>query len=398
MLSAKNATRTIERVTHLVSDVGWARRGGTFGGVGLDGVAAPGGADDWRPVAGTGRHSVFRLPQHWFAACFAHELRRRPLARTVHGLPLVLFRGADGAAVAAFDRCPHRNAPLSLGSCRDGTIECAYHGWRFDRTGTCVAVPGWRDGDPASPARQLDLVPTREADGVVWVVPSLEPPALPEPPVIPHVDEPGYTIVRHTAVLDGTVAAAIENALDVPHTSYLHGGLFRTSRRRIPVQAVVRHGPCSVEAEYIGEPVPGGLAARLLAPEGGVVEHVDRFVLPSLSQVEYRLGRNHLVITTAFTPVEPMRTALHATVAVRSRVPGALLALVVGPVARRILAQDARILERQHAVIRAFGGERFANTPIDVLGPHIVRLLRRAERGELDDAPDTGEERITIYT
>src|SRR5690606_11397291 len=151
-----------------------------------------------------------------------------------------------GVAVAAFDRCPHRNAPLSLGTCSDGTIECAYHGWRFDDTGTCVAVPGWLDGAPASPARRLEVVPSHERDGIVWVVPSLEPPVLPEPPVIPHVGEAGYTIVRHTAALDSTLAAAVENALDVPHTAHLHGGLFRTTRRRVPVQAVVRHGPRSV--------------------------------------------------------------------------------------------------------------------------------------------------------
>ncbi|HEX7096012.1 MAG TPA: aromatic ring-hydroxylating dioxygenase subunit alpha [Acidimicrobiales bacterium] len=353
---------------------------------------------DWSPVAATGRHSVFRLPRYWYAACFAHELGRGPLARTVHGVPIVLFRDARGQPVAAFDRCPHRNAPLSAGRCRGGTIECSYHGWRFDGAGRCVAVPGWRSPDPDAPSRRLEVVPAREADGIVWVVPDLEVPVVPDPPSIPHADEPGYTTVRHRDVVAGTVFAAVENALDVPHTSFLHRGLFRGGRERVPVGAEIRHGDDRVEAEYVGEPVPVGLAARLLAPEGGVVEHVDRFVMPSLSQVEYRLGANHLVITTAFTPVQPALTALHATVTVRSRVPGRLLALVVGPIARRILAQDARMLERQHETIRAFRGERFANSPIDVLGPHILRMLRRAARGEPARAPDATNERVTIYT
>jgi phenylpropionate dioxygenase-like ring-hydroxylating dioxygenase large terminal subunit len=353
---------------------------------------------DWMPIAPTGRVSSFHLPHSWFAACFVRELgRRRPLARTVHGVPLVLFRDRSGRPAAAFDRCPHRNAPLSLGRCRDGQIECAYHGWRFDHRGACTAVPGWRTDDTSSRARDLDVVPVAERDGIVWVVAGTGEPAAPGPPGIPHVHDEGYTVVRHGGVLDGTLVAAVENALDVPHTAVLHRGLFRGRSERVPIEATIRHGDGEVSAHYAGEPVPPGLAARLLAPDGGTVEHVDRFVAPSIAQVEYRLGENHLVITTAFTPVTPTRTALHATVAVRSRVPGPALAAVVGPIARRILAQDARMLARQHETIRAFGGERFANTPIDVLGPHIVRLLRRAERGESLDTSTEPDEHVTLY-
>jgi phenylpropionate dioxygenase-like ring-hydroxylating dioxygenase large terminal subunit len=354
--------------------------------------------DDWADLLQTGRVSAFRLPREWFAACFSLELgRRRPLARTVHGLPLVMFRDGRGAAVAAFDRCPHRNAPLSLGRCRAGELECAYHGWRFDSAGACVAVPGWDTEAPASVSRRLEVVPAVERDGIVWVVPSLEPPARSAPPAIPHVHDDRYTVVRHGGVLDGTMVAAIENALDVPHTAVLHRGLFRGRRERLPIEVVVRHGSGQVEAHYVGEPVPPGLAARLLAPDGGVVEHVDRFVAPCVAQVEYRLGDNHLMITTAFTPVATARTALHATVAVRARVPGPILAVAVGPIARRILDQDARMVARQHDTIRAFGGERFANTPIDVLGPHILRLLRRAERDESLDTSAEADERVTLY-
>ena len=34
-----------------------------------------------------------------------------------------------------------------------------------------------------------------------------------------------------------------------------------------------------VEAEYLGEPRPEGLAARILSPSGGTVVHFDRFFL-----------------------------------------------------------------------------------------------------------------------
>jgi phenylpropionate dioxygenase-like ring-hydroxylating dioxygenase large terminal subunit len=342
---------------------------------------------------------VGNLDRFWYAACFSRELRgSRPQARTVFGRPLVLFRGADGAATALVDCCPHRNAPLSMGRCTHGELRCAYHGWRFDAMGACTEVPGLPTVPGAAAARAVDRYLVRERDGIVWVVPSHEPPVVEAPPAQPHADEPGYTTVRHRGALRGTVVAAVENALDVPHTAFLHRGLFRGRREPLPVTAVVRHGEGTVEAEYVGEPVPPGPAARLLAPEGGVVEHVDRFVTPSTSQVEYRLGGSHLVVSTAFTPIDDDNVALHATVAFRSTVPAAVVAPLVTPIAKWILRQDARMLAAQHDNIARFGGARFVQTPADVLGPHIARLVRRAERGE-SLGVDAGrvDDPVTLY-
>ena len=59
---------------------------------------------------------------------------------------------------------------------------------------------------------------------------------------------------------------------------------------------------------------------------------------------------------------------------------------------------DVDVVADAHTLSSTFGGERFANTPIDVLGPHILRLLRRAERGESLDTSTEPDERVTIYT
>ena len=112
----------------------------------------------------------------------------------------------------------------------------------------------------------------------------------PPPFRFPHVDEAGYTTVRRSLSVTAGLHAALENTLDVPHTAFLHGGLFRGGRPPVDIEVVVRHTADGVEAEYLGEPRPPGLAGRILAPEGGVVTHVDRFLMPSIAQVEYRLG------------------------------------------------------------------------------------------------------------
>ena len=357
-----------------------------------------------RPGAAGGRLSVVHLPRYWYVGCPSRELGRRPLARTVLGTPLALFRDGDGRAVALLDRCPHRNAPLSLGRIRDGLLECRYHGWRFDGEGTCRAVPGLCDGDAADrPARRAQPFPVVEQDGFVWVVPDAstgtDRATIADGPLrFPCVDAPGYVTVRRSLRVESTLHAALENTLDVPHTAFLHGGLFRGGREPVDIEVVVREGAGMVEAEYLGEPRPTGVAGRVLAPRGGVVWHVDRFLLPSIAQVEYRLDRHHLIVTSAFTPVSDFDTRLHAAVTFRLGVPAAVARAVVTPIANRIFAQDEMILRRQAENIRRFGGEQFASTELDVLGTHIWRMLRRAERGETGpaDPAEPAERRVRM--
>ena len=329
------------------------------------------------PQAGVAQRSTAGIPHHWLVACASGALRDRPVAVTVQGTSLVLFRGAAGQPAALEDRCPHRNAPLSAGTARGGALECAYHGWRFDAAGGCLAVPGL-DVPPGSRAARAVAHPCREADGYVWVGSSPGEPPPREPPRFRLVGAPGYTTVRRTLTVQSTLYAALENALDVPHTAFLHGGLFRTRRAPRPIDVVVRRYADRCEAEYRGEPRPAGLLGRLLAPRGGVVEHVDRFLLPSVAEVEYRLGDSHLVATTAMTPLDAGHLRLFAAVSFRLPLPGWLVAAALSPLAGRILAQDARMLRLQAETVARFGGERFVSTEADLLGPQIARLLRRA--------------------
>src|SRR5262245_41086553 len=53
---------------------------------------------------------------------------------------------AGGELFALLDRCPHRMAPLSAGCIVDGSLQCPYHGYRFDASGTCVMIPALGEG------------------------------------------------------------------------------------------------------------------------------------------------------------------------------------------------------------------------------------------------------------
>jgi hypothetical protein len=188
-----------------------------------------------------------------------------------------------------------------------------------------------------------------------------------------------------------TLHATLENALDVPHTAFLHRGLFRGVERHA-IDAVVRRSATSVEVEYRGEPRPEGVVGRILSPSGGVVEHFDRFFLPSVAEVEYRLGtENHFVVTALCTPVEDFHTRLYAVARFKTRFPPRLVRRVLEPFALRIFGQDARILARQAENVKRFGGEQFFSTELDLMGPHIWRLLRQAAReGSGCDVTESG--------
>src|ERR1039457_1434555 len=119
------------------------------------------------PPPNKGHLSVARLAKYWYVACQSAELKGKPLARTILGIPVVFFRNREGLASALLDRCPHRNVPLSLGSiARAGNIQCAYHGWQFDGQGQCQLVPGLMDG-AATKERRCPHVEVCEQAGLV---------------------------------------------------------------------------------------------------------------------------------------------------------------------------------------------------------------------------------------
>lgn len=344
----------------------------------------------FRPENPKSHTSVARIADDWYVACRSRDLRSSPRAVTILGIPIVLFRTKAGEAAALIDRCPHRNVPLSAGRVTGERLQCAYHGWEFEKGGACACIPGLAT-DLDSKGKSAEAFPVREQQDFVWVFAT--PGGVPgrEPFRFPYTGEKGYFHSIQEREVDASVHATAENALDVPHTAYLHGGLFRSSKgRRTTIDVVVTRSAGSVSAEYVGEPRPKGIAARIFAPGGGTVQHVDRFILPSIAQVEYRLGaETQFCVTNALTPVTDFHTRLTIMVSVRLPFPAWLVTPVVRPFLLKIFRQDAKMLALQTATIGTFGGEQFISTQNDVLGPHISRLMKQAEQGEREPAGPT---------
>ena len=131
---------------------------------------APGNAPgEWRPARGIDAPEWLR--DLWYLALPSKQLKPgKMLAKSILGEPVLLARGDDGQAFALRDICPHRGIPLSCGRFDGREVECCYHGWRFDGTGTCTAIPSL----VADQAIKVDRIkvrryPIAEQQGLVWI-------------------------------------------------------------------------------------------------------------------------------------------------------------------------------------------------------------------------------------
>jgi vanillate O-demethylase monooxygenase subunit len=162
----------------------------------------------------------------WYVAAYVNEVGRDLLARTVLGEPLVLYRTESGAAVALADRCVHRRYPLSESQLVGDAIVCGYHGFTYDQTGACIAVPG-QQRIPRT-ARVVSF-PVVEQDSFVWVWigdhDRADPAAIPR---APWLTDPRYAVVHGMAPLNARYGLLVDNLMDLSHETYLHGGYIGT--------------------------------------------------------------------------------------------------------------------------------------------------------------------------
>ncbi len=164
--------------------------------------------------------------QHWYVVAMADEVTDEPLGRRVLDEPIVLYRLADGTPVALADECPHRRYPLSLGRLVDDILVCNYHGFSFDCSGTCVAVPGQDNIPSRADVRAYPLV-----ERGPWVFAWMGDPAAPDHsrlPDTPWLTSPDYKVLAGMQPLAARYSLLVDNLLDLSHETYLHAGFIGT--------------------------------------------------------------------------------------------------------------------------------------------------------------------------
>jgi vanillate O-demethylase monooxygenase subunit len=159
------------------------------------------------------------LKNAWYVACTPDDFQDKPLGRKICGESMVLYRGAQGQAVALEDFCPHRGAPLSLGFVKDGNLVCGYHGLEMGCEGKTIAMPGQRvRGFPA-----IRSFPVVERYGFVWVWPGQADKASEDLiPKFEFFDNPQWAYGGGLYHIACDYRLMVDNLMDLTHETYVH--------------------------------------------------------------------------------------------------------------------------------------------------------------------------------
>jgi phenylpropionate dioxygenase-like ring-hydroxylating dioxygenase large terminal subunit len=245
------------------------------------------------------------LANSWHPVARSVEVVAQPVAVTLLGRNVVLWRTPSGSVLAAPDRCPHRQAPLSIGTVEDGCLTCAYHGWTFGDEGRCVLVPSATEGVRPPPRAHLDPYDCEERYGLVWIC--LGIPSAPIP-LIAQEDDPSFRRINTPVEVWQTSATRmVDNFLDITHFPFVHVGTFGLAQDthvpRFELQAL-DDGYYGYRYQVMANNTTGTMASG----QTGQVVHREMssgFNLPFnvRSTIRYDSGLEHILLLLS-TPID----------------------------------------------------------------------------------------------
>jgi len=255
----------------------------------------------------------------WYPALRSTEVTgNRLVTAMLLEVPLVLGRTAEGKAFAMRDSCPHRGIPLSCGRFDGKTVECSYHGWKFEAcSGQCVEIPSLTSQDKLKVERIFARhYPCEERNGYFWVYMSSRGRVVADNPQGSRLPETivaapklttfsgKYRITHLACELPSHVDQGIIGLMDPAHGPFVHQSWYWRNRHSIH------------EKEKKFEPIPNGFRMSPHTPSsnsapyrmlqkytGEPVTTTIDFVLPNIRTEEIRSGKLWFSSRATVTPV-----------------------------------------------------------------------------------------------
>nr|BAG84256.2 putative oxygenase [Streptomyces griseoviridis] len=167
------------------------------------------------------------IPNQWYAILLSGDVKKNKPHKTRRmGENLVVWRDIEGKVVCQQARCPHKGANLADGRVMGNSVECPYHGFRFDPSGQCVAVPCLGTEARIPPSMRVKSYPVREHLGLIWMWWGEDREVLPDLPIPQEVAEKEkegtYATMRWTRPVHYT--RYIESTLEFYHITFVHRG------------------------------------------------------------------------------------------------------------------------------------------------------------------------------
>jgi phenylpropionate dioxygenase-like ring-hydroxylating dioxygenase large terminal subunit len=209
------------------------------------------------------------LKNCWYCAGWDTEVtlgKESLVARKIAGERLVFFRTNSGKVVAMADRCPHRQAALSLGRKEGDSLRCMYHGMKFNADGVCTEIPGQTTIPERACVRTFPVV---EKDNWIWVWmgdAEKADPALICDSVGP--SNPEWTIRTSKMHLKTNYRLEIANLADLSHLAYVHEKTVGGSPKYSAISPRFELLPRGLRTKFWARSVPATAAfAHLFPPE-----------------------------------------------------------------------------------------------------------------------------------
>ncbi|WP_052867898.1 DUF5914 domain-containing protein [Streptomyces niger] len=247
---------------------------------------------DARPtvIAAALKRASARPSGNWYVVGATRDVGpARPLARTVAGHEVVIWRGPEGRLVAGPGACPHLGAPLRDSPVRCGRLVCHWHGLALDGH----PFAGW------SP------LPVHDDGVLVWV--RLDAVGGEQPlaePVIPRRPPPAEAVAAvYTGFGMCEPEDVVANRLDPWHGAWFHPYSF--------VDLTVVTAPDGKDAEeHASADGADTDEDGFAAPGDGLAASDDGFAV----DVSFRLaGRLVVPVRAVFTAPEPRTVVMHIT-------------------------------------------------------------------------------------
>lgn len=159
----------------------------------------------------------------WYVAAWDHEIDRAPMARTICGEPVVLYRKFDRTVVAMQDACPHRLLPLSMGIKEGDSIRCRYHGLLVCSDGHAIEMPVPSERTHKSICAKSYPIVERFRFVWIWIgdTGNADPDLIPDFWPCSH---PDWTFDGAYYHIKCDYRLVIDNLLDLSHETYTHQG------------------------------------------------------------------------------------------------------------------------------------------------------------------------------
>ncbi|WP_369044073.1 DUF5914 domain-containing protein [Streptomyces sp. Midd1] len=278
------------------------------------------------------KRSQARPSGNWYVVGATRDIRDdRPLARTVAGHEVVVWRDAEGRLVAGPGVCPHLGAPLRNSAVHCGTLVCHWHGLALKG----AAFAGW------------EPLPVHDDGVLVWVrldeVGGEAPSSGPVVPVRPTLSDAVSAVYESAGTCEPEDIVA--NRLDPWHGAWFHPYSF------VDLTVVDAPDPATTDAQAddsFAVDVSFKVAGRLVVPVRAVFTAPEpRTVVMHITEGE-GLGS---VVETHATPLGPdehgrPRTAVIETIMAVSDRRGFAAVRTTAPVLRPLMRAAAGRLWR----------------------------------------------------